>query len=418
MAGEKGRKSRSGDEMLDWFTISYRTIYLVAGGLIVLLAGGAYYYLAGRTPHTNTEVATPTPSAATTARFSSLEGNIKLKAYGTFEWITADKNVLLKKGDLVKTGSGSTAEITFFDGTVMHLRPESLITIEETFENATTKERKVAWHISSGEVTFNAPKRTSEGSTEITTPLTKLSTKAEAEGAIGVKETGESDVRLFRGELKVVTKAGEEVNLDSKQSVRVDSDGRAGSKMALPGAPTLLSPADQAEYAYADLSRAITPLVWKDVPGVAGYHLVVDFSPSFRQPLVDSKGIKETTRSLTGLEVGKYYWRVAAIDRDGNEGDFSEFAGFTVTKPSKSSATPPSLVIQSFELRANILQVKGRTEPGATVSVNGQPLDLQPDGSFNEYITLEKQGPQTVVVRAVGISGGVYELKRQVDVTF
>src|SRR4051812_47534327 len=127
MAGEKGRKSRSGDEMLDWFTISYRTIYLVAGGLIVLLAGGAYYYFAGRTPHANPEVATPTPSAATTARFSSLEGNIKLKAYGTFEWITADKNVLLKKGDLVKTGSGSTAEITFFDGTVMHLRPESLI---------------------------------------------------------------------------------------------------------------------------------------------------------------------------------------------------------------------------------------------------------------------------------------------------
>jgi hypothetical protein len=420
MAGEKGRKSRSSEELLDWFTISYRTIYLVAGGLVAfLIGGGVYYYLGQKTPVATGE-ATPTPTSITTARFTSLEGNIKVKAVGTFEWVTADKNVVLKRGDLVKTGSGSTAEISFFDGTVVSVRPESLITIEETSENAVTKERRVAWHISSGEVTFNAPKRTAEGSTEITTPLTRVSTQAEAEGAIGVKETGESDLRIFRGQSVNVemTKTGEKLVLASNEAIKIDSDGRAGQKTSLPGTPQLMSPPDQAEIAYADLSRAITPLVWKGVPGASAYHLVVDFSPSFNRPLVDKRGIEDTTQALTGLEVGRYFWRVAAVDRDGSEGDFSGFAAFRVSKPNRNTAAPPPLDIASFDLRTNILQIKGRTEPGATVSVNGQPLDVQPDGSFNEFITLEKAGAQQVMIRAVGINGGVQETKRNVVVAF
>ena len=38
-----------------------------------------------------------------------------------------------------------TAEITFFDGTVVHVRPDSLITIEDTSEDFATKRRRVAW---------------------------------------------------------------------------------------------------------------------------------------------------------------------------------------------------------------------------------------------------------------------------------
>ena len=131
MAGDKGRKSRS-DDLLDWFTISYRTIYLVAGSVVAVVAAtGGYYYVKNQPVSASTE-ATPAPVATTTARFTSIEGNVKVRAVGSFEWVTADKDVILKRGDLVKTGSASTSEITFFDGTVVHVRPESLITIEET----------------------------------------------------------------------------------------------------------------------------------------------------------------------------------------------------------------------------------------------------------------------------------------------
>jgi hypothetical protein len=43
-------------------------------------------------------------------------------------------------------------------------------------------------------------------------------------------------------------------------------------------------------------------------------------------------------------------------------------------------------------------------------------VDVQGDGSFNEFITLDKPGKQWVVVRATGLAGGVNEQKRPVVV--
>jgi hypothetical protein len=74
--------------------------------------------------------------------------------------------------------------------------------------------------------------------------------------------------------------------------------------------------------------------------------------------------------------------------------------------------------VEPLDVRMNIVQVKGRTEPGATVTVNGQRVDVASDGVFNEFISLEKAGRQTVVIRATGINGGVREERRPVVVAF
>ena len=82
---------------------------------------------------------------------------------------------------------------------------------------------------------------------------------------------------------------------------------------------------------------------------------------------------------LRGLDVGKYYWRVAAVDKDDVEGSFSDFARFTVSRPqggragrrpaAPRSSTPSTCAPTSC-------RCKGRTEPGATVTVNGQRVDV------------------------------------------
>jgi hypothetical protein len=50
--------------------------------------------------------------------------------------------------------------------------------------------------------------------------------------------------------------------------------------------------------------------------------------------------------------------------------------------------------------------------------VNDQRVDVQGDGAFNEFIQLDKVGRQLVVIRSIGINGGVSEQKRPVVVTF
>jgi hypothetical protein len=176
-----------------------------------------------------------------------------------------------------------------------------------------------------------------------------------------------------------------------------------------------------AEISYPDPTRATTLLAWKSVPTAVSYHVMVDYSPYFNRPLVDRKGHGDSSVELRGLDVGKYYWRVAAADKDQREGIFSDFQRFTVTRPSGAAAgtgPPPPLVIESLDLRQNLLQVKGKTEPGASVTINGQRVDVQGDGGFNEFITLPTAGKQVVTIRSTGINGGVNEQRRPVVVAY
>jgi hypothetical protein len=419
MAPERGRTPRAEDDLLDWFTISYRTIYLAIGLLVLVLLGGGYYYYFVRNASVAPQQPDTPPSTLTTAHFISLEGNVKVRPVGTFEWLTADKSTLLKKSDLVKTGSGAAAEIEFFDGTVVHVRPDSLITIEETSEDPSTKRRKVAWHISSGEVNFATARKNVDGSsTEVSTPTVRAVAGGETKGGIRVADSGESDVRVYRGSGRLETKTGEKIDLKPNEGVKIDAAGKPGVKANLPEVPVLLAPPHQAEITYIDPARATTLLAWKPVEGAMSYHVMLDYSPYFNRPIVDRAGLKDSSVELQGLDVGKYYWRVAAVTKDSSEGAFSDFARFTVNRPAgaRGDGPPPPLAIDSAEPRGNILQIKGRTEPGATLTVNGQRVDVQGDGSFNEFITLEKSGRHIITVRAVGINGGVNEKKQSVVV--
>src|SRR5437899_2668670 len=418
MASQR-KPRRPEDDLVDWFTISYKTIY-IAVGLLLLIGAGAYYHYFGKAINPNPVIDVPAPTV-TTARFTSIEGNVKVKPVGVFDWYSADPSMVLRKSDLVRTGPGATAEITFFDGTVVRVRPDSLITIEDTSEDFATKRRRVAWHISSGEVNFQTGKRNVPGSaTQISTPTVKTTAAELTDGGIRVDQSGDSDVKIYRGSTQVETKTGEKLTLGASEALKIDAAGKAGPKQVMLDPPLLQAPPHQTEIAYPDPSRATTLLAWKPVIGSVSYHVMVDYSPYFNRPLVDQVR-KDSSVELRGLTTGKFYWRVAALDKDGVEGGFSAFARFTVVRKEGAGGaggTPPTLVIDALDVRTNILQIKGRTEPGATVTVNDQRVDVQGDGSFNEFIQLDKGGRQLVVIRSTGINGGVNEQKRPIVVTF
>jgi hypothetical protein len=416
----RDRKPKSADDLVDWFTVSYKSI-VIAVIAVAAIVGGAGYYLYSRGVPAEAPPATAAPAMVQpTAHFTAIEGNVRVKAVGTFEWVPADTSTVLKKSDLVRTGPGSAAEIRFFDGTVVAVKPDSLITIEETAADPSTRRTKVAWHISSGEVQFEVPRQSVPGSqTEISTPTVRTTAREQSAGAILVQPTGESDVRVYEGRVEAKTRAGDTLELTQNEAFSVDSAGRAGPERKLPEIPVLVAPAHDSTVTYGDPARSTTLLAWRAVPGATAYHVVLDYSPYFNRPLADRAGLADTSVEVRGLEPGKYYWRVAAVTGEGVEGSFSEFARFTVTRNAGARASggpPPPLAIDTVETRSSILQVKGRTEPGATLTVNGQRVDVQPDGSFNEYVQLTKAGRQIVTIRAVGINGGINEQRRTVVV--
>ena len=416
MAQDKEKPKKSADDLLDWFTVSYRSLYIGVGLVVTLAAGFLYWYWASRpaTPAPSVE-SSPAP-ASTAAGFEEIEDSVQVKKAGTLEWIPATKQMILNQDDRVRTGSSAGAAIRLTSGAVYRMRADSLLTIEGGIVDPGTKRQGVTAALQSGGVNFS----TGGSAATIATPVSKTTAGLNAQGEVAVSQSGESVTKMFRGTATTETAKGDRVDLGANESVTVDATGKSGPKVALPGVPVLMAPPHQAEISYVNPAVSLTLLVWKAVPNAATYHVLVDYTRSFTRPLVDQKGWKPSSMELRGLEVGKYYWRVAAVDANGLEGSPSELSLFSVTKPSPvpGQDTAPGLSLETIEPKGNILHVKGSTAPGASLTVNGQRVDVQSDGSFNEFITLEQPGKQMVVIRATSIGGVVNEQKRPVVVKY
>ncbi len=405
MAINDNQGPRHGGERIEWFTVRYRS--LAIAGLAVLVLGGVAWLLLGPRPPQST----PPPTAIQTgARFTAIEGSVQVKFAQKLEWVNATRAMWLRQNDLVKTGSGAAAEILFADGTVIALRPDSLFTIVESTQNPVSRQQRVSLSIQSGEANFQTASRAT-----ISTPTVRTTAERETVGNIQVEQSGATGLRIFRGAGEAQTRSGQRIALASNEGVKVDAAGAAGAKTALPTVPQLTAPPHQTEVAYPDLAQAVTLLMWNAVPGASGYRVMVDYSPTFARPLYDRHGYRGTQMELRGLDAGSYYWKVAAVDNGGAEGGFSDLWRFTLTKAPPSNAQPPALVIDTLELKGNILHVRGRTEPGATLTLSGERLEVQPDGSFDEFLTFEPGTEASVLLRSTGVRGGVAEQRRRVS---
>ena len=404
------RQASGGNDRIEWFTVRYRSISL-ALVLLLVLAGAGWAVFGRHAP-------TPTPVVAveTVTRFASIEGGVQVKQSGTLEWIAASRAMVLRQNDLVRTGSGGAAEIHFADGTVFTVRPDSLITIEESTQNPVSRQQRVSLSIQSGEANFQTAPRAVPGSTTISTPTVRTTAERDSVGNIQVAESGATGLRFFKGAGEAQTRSGQRIALGSNEGLKIDAAGAAIAKTALPTVPQLTAPPHQTEVAYPDLKQGVTLLMWNPVAGASAYRVLVDYSPSFTRPLYDRHGTKATQLELRGLEAGSYFWKVAAVDASGSEGSFSDLWRFSLTTAPPSSAQPPPLGVDALELKGNLLHVRGRTEPGANLTVNGERLEVQSDGSFDEFLTFEAGAATAVVLRSTGVRGGVAEQRRRVSV--
>jgi hypothetical protein len=411
MASDEKQQPRGRGDRIEWFTVRYRTVAL-AGGAVVLLAAIGWLVLGPRTP--------PAPPVATDvetgARFESIEGSVQVKRSGKLEWVAATRAVVLRQNDLVRTGSGASAEIRLADGGVINVRPDSLMTILESSQNPISRHQRTALSIQSGEANFQTAARGVPGSTTISTPTLRATAERDTAGNIQVAQGGATGLRIFRGQGAAETRAGQRIALASNEGVRVDATGAAGPKLALPTVPQLTAPSNGTDIAYPDLAQGITLVLWNAVPGASAYRVMVDFSPSFARPLFDRQTARSTQMELRALEAGEYYWKVAAVGSDGTEGSFSDLWRFTLSKSPQTTAAPPPLTFEAAELKGNLLHVRGRTEPGATLSLGGVRLEVQADGSFNEFVTFDGEAGASVRLTATGTRGGKVEQRRRVTV--
>jgi hypothetical protein len=388
-----------------------RLLSVIGAMAVVAIIG--YFVLRDKQAAPTSAEAAPKDIAAL---FDSIQGNVKTRGVGGLEWKTAEVKVPLRKSDLVRTYPSSSAEIKFFDETRVTVRPDSLITIEETSRDPNATSGKIAWKITSGEINYETSRKDS-GSTEAYTPTFRLALEGNSAGTMRVGEGGLTAVAQLSGTANIETKTGEKIRLAANEGLRVDASGKAGAKQVLPDPPAVQTPGDGA--GVVSLSEDAPVVVsWSPSAGAAAYRVQVESrSPNGGGVVFDQEGLKGTSVSVPGIEPGEFVIKVAGLTEDGVSGKYSSSGSFRVERSAPVRPTPaavaPFLTIEAFESRGNVLRLVGKTVPGARLTVNGDAVAVQADGSFSEFVTLpRKSGEQRIVIRSIAPSGGVAEETR------
>lgn len=337
------------------------------------------------------------------AQFLTVEGDVKYQKGAASEWKDADPRTALVNGDWVKTGDRASAELIFSNGSLYTIGPNALLEIYSAVNPATSrKTNAVQMRVGSVEVA------TADDSSTIRTPGTQVVIDSESTTQVGVDEQSRTtSVVSTRGGTSVAPEAGgPAVRITSGEKVSATPEGSISPVRRLTPPPALLSPGDNQVY---QLSPELNvELVWSEVPGAQSYVLQVSRSRLFATQEINTRRQKTNARARVTSE-GAFYWRVASVGVDGEPGPFSAFRRFRVSGGGKAAAsdrTPPPLRMkQPFHVGGQFYTIAGSTEPGATVFINDEEVDVESGGAFQKLIGFDKIGRNTIVIKAVDPAG-------------
>ena len=336
------------------------------------------------------------------ASFIFVEGDVALQRAGRSTFEPARQREPLFDGDFVKAGRTGSAEIMFYDGTLYTIRPGSLFECRRPVSSEVSGSQI---KMISGAVNVYTSSSNSTVSTDVATAAISRDSRVSVDVAPGEK----TEVTSFRGRTTVST-AKESVTLEGREKVAAAAQtGTFSPKVALPDTPQPMLPADNRIY---DLKTGDqVELKWSKVADAARYRLQISRSRLFVPDAteVDLDDRVQTAARVKVSKEGSYFWRVAAIEGSGLTSDWSPVRRFKmVTEPLKAGtgdSTPPELTVYPPQQMGNLFLVYGKTEPGAVVTVNAEPADVEADGAFKKTITIERDGATVLVVKSVDASG-------------
>ncbi len=398
-----------------WHTVSYKTVALVIVLVIVIGIAAMYVSVPNWTEiaekKLNNALGSQEPealtSAQTQAKFVNLDGRVQVKKVNSVTWVDADYHTTLDKGDLIQTGSDGAARVTFADGTEYTVNKDTLITVEE---NTVTRDHS------------NTAVRINTGAVDLATPTWTL---RDAQAAVSVEDataymkqnsraTVKNDPTKNEHEIVVanggaeVKRGNETIELTQWEKASFPTGG-ATQKSNVLAPPDLVSPLNLAPIISENPKSAAIHFEWQAVDQAVSYTLRISTTTMFTK-LVKQATVSGTTVDLSGLEAGDYFWNVTATDAKKETSEFSETFKFSLVAQGKTQSM--LLEIEGTQMHGRVAELIGKTEPGAALIVNGQPVaNISQDGTFRHFTEPLEPGEHTLVVIGSNRRGGTAEKK-------
>ena len=418
---EQPQKKRFGGLEVYWTTITYRSLILVVLALLlvgvsitILLRPGILEQVMAKLTSEGNDAASGVEEAAQ-ARFLNLDGTVRVKGRNSSQWVNADYRIPLEEGDIIQTGPQGIARITFIDGTTYVVKPNTLIVIEE---NTALKNRvtRVAVQVSSGAVDLSTGTWEVPGSSSVV-----RFSDAEARMEQNTRAAVTSDPKTQVNEITVAE--GSALVNRRDQSIQVGPYERASfrtpddplTKEQVLAPPTLLRPRNLEPIISASPRQEVVRFTWTRVAQAHRYRLRLSTSPLLTSTVLD-RTVQSSGFRARGLKPGEYYWTVTAFDEKGQESQQIPQYRFSLFEQPASEEL--LLVIDNVVQHGRHIEIIGRTETGAIVTINAEPVaNVRPDGSFRHFVgPLASAGAHSITIVAQNRRGEVVTRKKTVVV--
>jgi hypothetical protein len=405
---------------VQWHAVTYKTVIIYGVLLAAIVLAGIFILFpslySAVTRRISTAIASNDAENAlvtqTQAKFVNLDGRVQVKKVNSVQWVDADYRSVLDKGDLVQTGTDGYARVTFADGTSYTVKPGTLITVEEN-SMASNKPTSVAVRISIGSVDLATGNWSSPGSkAAVSVEDAKAELRPNSRAAVKLdKDTKESEIVVSSGSAEV-QRGQDRVEVAQYQKVDIPQGGPI-SKSDVLAPPELLEPINLTPIIAENPKLAAVRFAWKPVQDAASYSLRVSTTSMFTKIVKEAPKVAGTAVDITGLEAGDYFWNVTATSSKKLSSDVSETYKFTLVAQGK--AQEMMLEIQGTQLHGRVVEIIGRTEPGAALIINAQAVpNIAKDGTFHHFTEPLLPGEHTIVVIGQNRRGGTN--KQQVSV--
>src|SRR5580692_7532408 len=397
-----------------WKTVTYRTVALyvllllgVVMAILYVIYPEAYGGVMSKVSQAIGAHTAPTAVlTAKQAKFVNLDGRVQVKKVNSVQWVTADYRMALDKGDLIQTTGDGAARVTFADGTTYTVQADTLVTVEENSVGRDS-ETRVGMHITSGAVdlatgTWDSPKSKAEVSFSKAVASVQQNSRAAVRSD---PKTDESEITVSAGAAQLSTTDGRQhVDLGRWERVTVPPAGGIVVKTNVLAPPDLAEPLNLQPLIVPDPKHAPVRFEWKPVPEAVSYELRVSLTSMFSR-IVEDRKLTGTSVEITGFDQGDYFWDVLATDQEKRVSAPSDTFKFTLATQGKGQEM--LLEVGSTELHGNVVEITGRTEPGAALIINGEQVaDIRGDGAFKYFTAPLSRGSQTIVLTGQNRRGG------------
>lgn len=394
-----------------WHTVTYKTVAIYAVLIAAIIFAALYLidpnlYTAAYDKFTKT-IGTDgdaVPISQTQAKFVNLDGKVQIKKVNSVNWVDADFKTTLDKGDQIQTSAEGAARITFADGTTYTVKSGTFITVEE---NSMGREQpsSSAVHITSGQVDLKTPNYSSPDSKAAVSIEDSVAQLHSNSSAAVKADPGnkENEIVVSIGSAEV-QRGQERVEIGAHQKASFATGGPI-TKSDLLAPPDLTSPRNFEPLIVENPKTAAIHFDWKPVPDAISYNLKISTTAMFTRTVKDVKVTAGTSTEVTGLDGGDYFWNVTAANAKKETSAVSETFRFTLVAQGKTQQMV--LEITGTQIHGRVVEIIGRTEPGAAIMVNGQPVPIiAADGTFRHFTEPLEPGQHTIVVIGQNRRGG------------